>query len=181
MWPISYICNMHCILYNIVCNSLQSGNSRLIIWRVYVVFIRVPTLYLYIILAGLPGVARAFTTLKYYVYHVCPRPPRCTPKFSTPPRPVLGRPRPTCKVSALYLENCANASRQTETETETETDRQTILFIDIDIPVRCIRTYCWHVARVVTRIERVYAHYTNFKIYEKLRIFTNFIHVFFNS
>ena len=77
--------------------------------------------------------ARAFTMLKYYVYHVCPPPPplpvhpRCTPKFLTPPRPVPGRPRPTCKVSALYLENCANASRQTETET----DRQTILFIDI--------------------------------------------------
>ena len=44
------------------------------------------------------------------------QPPRCTPQFLTPPRPVPGRPRPTCKVSALYLENCANASRQTETD-----------------------------------------------------------------
>ena len=74
------------------------------------------------ILAGLPGVARAFTTLKYYVYaHPTPppNPPVYPPNLLTHPRPVPGRPRPTCKVSALYLENCANALRQTETETET--------------------------------------------------------------
>ena len=56
-------------------------------------------------------------------------------KFLTPPRPVPGRPRPTCKFSALYLENCANALRQTETETDRQTDIQTILFIDIDYVV----------------------------------------------
>ena len=35
-------------------------------------------------------------------------------KFLTPLRPVPGSPQPTCKVSALYLENCANALIQTE-------------------------------------------------------------------
>ena len=39
----------------------------------------------YSILAGLPGVARAFTTLKYYVYaHPTPTPPHPPP----PPPPV---------------------------------------------------------------------------------------------
>ena len=81
----------------------------------------------YMILAGLPGVARAFTTLKYYVYPP-PTHPGAPPQSLTPPRPAPGRPRPTCKVSALYLENCANALRQKDRQT----DRQTILFIDID-------------------------------------------------
>ena len=54
---------------------------------------------------------------------LCPSSHRSTPTILTLPRPVPGRSWPTCKVSALYLENCANALRQTETET--------ILFIDI--------------------------------------------------
>ena len=74
------------------------------------------------ILAGLPGVARAFTTLKYYVYA-----PGAPPKFLTHPRPVPGRPRPTCKFSALYLENCANALRQTDRDRDRQTDRQSSL------------------------------------------------------
>ena len=54
-----------------------------------------------------------------------PPPPGEPPNFVTPPRPAPGRPRPTCKVLALYLENCANASRQTDrTETE-DRDRDT--------------------------------------------------------
>ena len=61
------------------------------------------------LLAGLPGVARAFTTLKYYVY---PSTPGALTKIITPPRPTPGHPRPTCKVSPLYLENRANALRQ---------------------------------------------------------------------
>ena len=51
-----------------------------------------------------------------------PPPPGAPPKFLTPPRPVPGPPRPTCKVSALYLENCANALRQTETDRQRQTD-----------------------------------------------------------
>ena len=67
----------------------------------------------------------------YNVKILCVSPPPGAPsKFSTPPRPALGRPRPTCKVSALYLENCANALRQKDRQRQT--DRQTILFIDID-------------------------------------------------
>ena len=38
-----------------------------------------------------------------------PPPPRAPLQFLTHPRPVPGRPRPTCKVSALYLENCVSA------------------------------------------------------------------------
>ena len=99
---------------------------------------------LYTTIAGLPGVARAFTTLKLYNVVCMPPqppppppptphhpPPRAPRNFLTFPRPVPGRPRPTCKVSALYLENCANASRQTDRQTDR--DRQTILFIDIDL------------------------------------------------
>ena len=61
-----------------------------------------------------------------------PFPPHLTPgappNFLTPPRPVPGRPRPTCKVSALYLENCANALRQTETDRQRQTDRDNPLY-----------------------------------------------------
>ena len=60
------------------------------------------------ILAELPGVARAFTTLKY-MYAPPPVYPRVPPKFVTPLRPVPGSSQPICEVSALYLENCANA------------------------------------------------------------------------
>ena len=67
-------------------------------------------------------------TLKYYVYAHFPH-PGAPPKFLTPPRPATGCFRPTCKVSALYLENCANALRQKDRDR----DRQTILFIDIYI------------------------------------------------
>ena len=70
--------------------------------------------------------------VKNYVYAPRPPPPGAPPKFVTPPRPAPGRPRPTCKVSALYLENCANASRQTDRDRDRERQRQTILFIDID-------------------------------------------------
>ena len=62
-----------------------------------------------------------------------PPTPGALVKLLMPPRPSPGRPRPTCKVSALYLENCANALRQKDRQTETDRDRQTILFIDIDI------------------------------------------------
>ena len=57
--------------------------------------------------------------------HNSPAPRRSTPTILIPPRPVPGRPRPTCKVSTLYLENCECI--------ETDIQRQTILFIDIDI------------------------------------------------
>ena len=114
------------------------------------------------ILAGLPGVARAFTTAQPLhaspsrlpafslpaptalsppagaphnlnistacPFLISPRPLAGAPlAILTPPRPVPGPPRPTCKVSALYLENCANASRQTETDKQTKTDRQSSL------------------------------------------------------
>ena len=72
--------------------------------------------YFIIPLAGLPGVAWAFTTLKYYVYAH----PGAPPKFLTSPRPAPGCPRPTCKVSALYLENCMNALRQRDRQRQTD-------------------------------------------------------------
>ena len=64
---------------------------------------------------------------------MCIPTPRCTPKIFTPPRPAPGRPRPTCKVSALYLENCANASRQTETDNPLHRYRYGYMWnVDID-------------------------------------------------
>ena len=72
------------------------------------------------ILAGLPGSARAFTTLIYYMY---PPSPGAPSNFVTPWQPRPCSPRPICEVSALYLENCANAFRQRQRQS---------LFLDID-------------------------------------------------
>ena len=59
------------------------------------------------ILVGFPGVVRAFTTLKYYMYVPKPR-PGAPAKIVTPLRPVPGSPRPAYVVSSLHLLNCAN-------------------------------------------------------------------------
>ena len=133
------------------------------------------TYYDYNTLAGLTGVARAFTTaqppppppplpLPYRPAPPTPAPPAPAPQehsynfnpsttgpdqtpqehltILTPPRPVPSRPRPTCNVSALYLENCANSLRQTETDR----DRQAILFIEIGKYALklycCVNEYC---------------------------------------
>ena len=59
-----------------------------------------------------------------------PPPPRAPTQFLTPPRPVPGRPRPTCKVSALYLENCASALRiwDRQRQRQRQTDRDVPLY-----------------------------------------------------
>ena len=86
-------------------------------------------------------VARAFTTSQ--LPHPRPLLPRAPSTFTilTIPRPVSGCSRPTCKVSALYLKNCANALRQTQTES--------ILFVDIDINTR---VYMYIVSGLVVRV-----------------------------
>ena len=53
-------------------------------------------------------------------------PRRCTPNFLTPPRPVPGRPRPTCKVQLCIL-------KTVRMHRDRQRQRQTIFFIDIDI------------------------------------------------
>ena len=103
---------------NYICGRPSSVYSVLLRCSYRLALVLLKFLYYYILLAGLPGVARAITTAQ-----PLPPPPAALPQFLTLPRPVPGRPRPTCKVSALYLENCANALRQTETERERQTDR----------------------------------------------------------
>ena len=49
-----------------------------------------------------------------------PPSPQEYPTILTLPRPAPGRPRPTCKVSALFFDNCANALRQKDRQTETD-------------------------------------------------------------
>ena len=57
-----------------------------------------------------------------------------TVESSTPPRPAPESPWPVWEVWTSYLENCANASRQTDRDRDRQRqrERQTILFIDID-------------------------------------------------
>ena len=89
-----------------------------------------------IILAGLPGVARAFTTLKYCV---CPPPPPppppppspgAPPKFLTPPRPCPGSSLTYLAKFQLCILKTVRMHRDRQTDRQRQ--RQTILFIDID-------------------------------------------------
>ena len=75
----------------------------------------------YRLLAGLPGVARAFSTLKYYVYALCKPHPRCTPKFFNPSTTCPGS-------SSTYLQSFSSVSwKLCEWQRQTETDRQSSL------------------------------------------------------
>ena len=57
--------------------------------------------------------------------------PGAPSKFLTLPRPAPGCPRPTCKVSALYLENCANALRQKDRQRQTDNPLYIYIYIYI--------------------------------------------------
>ena len=75
--------------------------------------------------APLPRPHRSTPTILTTLRPVPTSPSRSITTILSPPRPVPGCPRSTCKVSALYLENCANALKQTDGRTGGRTDGRT--------------------------------------------------------
>ena len=73
---------------------------------------------------------RVFTLFEWLTLYS--QAPWGTVESLAPPRPAPESPWPVWEVWTSYLENCANALRQTDRDRQRQTDRQTILFIDID-------------------------------------------------